>query len=99
MHQQSKSCDADCQSVARRPPASKEGEMVALSQIAIKGDIVTPSEVICENGEIVVITRDEKTAPPIIARLQKRHCIYWRCQAVAEDDLFFIATKNFSIHG
>ena len=28
-------------------------------------------EVICENGGIVALTRDEKTAPPIHARLQK----------------------------
>ena len=35
MLQQSKSCNADCQSVlARRPPASEEGGMVALSQMA-----------------------------------------------------------------
>ena len=57
--------------------------MVALSQMVtfkaveqkkFYGDIVTPSEVICENGGIGVITRDEKTAPPINARLQKGHC-------------------------
>ena len=59
--------------------------MVALSQMAkwplfgrreenFYEDIVTPTEVICENDGIVVITWDEKTAPPINARLQKGHC-------------------------
>ena len=76
MHQQSKSCYGDCQSVARRPPASKEGGMVALSQMPtflaveqkeIYGDIMTSSEVICENGKSLVVTGDEKTASPINA--------------------------------
>ena len=58
--------------------------MVALSQMAtflaveqkfFYGDIVTPCSVTCENVRIVVIARDEKTAPPISARLQKGHCI------------------------
>ena len=56
--------------------------MVALSQMATflaveqkknYGDMVTPCSVTCENVGIVVITRYEKTAPPIIARLQKGH--------------------------
>jgi hypothetical protein len=47
---------------------------LGLEQKNFYEDIVTPSEVICENGGIVVITRDEKTAPPINARLQKGHC-------------------------
>ena len=64
--------------------ASEEWGMVALSQMAtflvveqkfFYGDIVTPSQVICENGGIVVITRDKKTAPSINARLQKEHCM------------------------
>ena len=37
---------------------------------------MTPCSVICENMGIVVITRAEKTAPPIIAQLQKGHCIH-----------------------
>ena len=37
--------------------------------------MVTPCSVTCENVRIVVIARDEKTAPPISARLQKGHCI------------------------
>ena len=37
--------------------------------------MVTPCSVTCENVRIVVIARDEKTAPPIRARLQKGHCI------------------------
>ena len=39
--------------------------------------IVTPSEVICENGGVVVITIDEKTSSPITAQLQKEHCIVY----------------------
>ena len=42
---------------------------------------MTPSEVICENGGIVVLTRDEKTAPPMNARLQKEHCS--QCESVS----------------
>ena len=48
--------------------------MVALSQMPTfldVGYIVTPSEVICENRGILVVTRDEKTAPPIIALTSK----------------------------
>ena len=57
--------------------------MVALSQLAtflaveqkdFYGDMVTPSEVTCENVRVVVIIRDAKTAPPINARLQKGQC-------------------------
>ena len=73
MHQQSESCNG---SVARRPPASEEGGYAALSQMAtflaveqkiFYGDIVTLCLVTCENVGILVTTRDEKTAPPIIA--------------------------------
>ena len=38
------------------------------------GDIVTQSEGICEDVGVLVTTRDEKTAPPKKARLQKGHC-------------------------
>ena len=38
------------------------------------GDMVTPSEVTSEKVGIVVISRCEKRAPPIIARSQKGHC-------------------------
>ena len=65
-------------SVTRRPPAREEGGMVALSQmptfLAVEqknfyGDIVTLCLVTCENVGTLVTTRDEKTAPPIIAGL------------------------------
>ena len=42
------------------------------------GDIVTQSEGICEDVGVLVTTRDEKTAPPKKARLQKRHCIFYQ---------------------
>ena len=67
-------------SVACQPPSSEEGGMVALSQMPtflavgqknVYGDIVRPSEVICEKGGILVITRDEKTAPPINEPLKR----------------------------
>ena len=56
--------------------ASEEGGYVALSQMAtflaveqknFYGDIVTLCLVTCENVGTLVTTRDEKTAPPIIA--------------------------------
>ena len=58
MPQQGKSCDTDCQSVACRIPASEErGWLLCLkcslfgrSAEIFYGDIVTLSEVICENG-------------------------------------------------
>ena len=64
-------------SVTRRPPAREEGGMVALSQMAtflaveqkiFYGDIVTPNYLISEDVGVLVTTRDEKTAPPIIAK-------------------------------
>ena len=51
------------------------------------GDMVTPSEVTCENVGIVVLARDAKTAPPINARLQKGHCIYW-----------YLSLKKYSVY-
>ena len=39
---------------------------LAVEQKKIYGDIVTPSEVICENGGIVVITKDEKKSSSYI---------------------------------
>ena len=69
-------CISQNGSVARRPPASEEGGIVALSQmptfLAVEqknfyGDIVTLCLVTCENVGTLVTTRDEKTAPPIIA--------------------------------
>ena len=71
-------CISQNGSVARRPPASEEGGgIVALSQmptfLAVEqknfyGDIVTLCLVTCENVGTLVTTRDEKTAPPIIAK-------------------------------
>ena len=37
--------------------------------------LVTPCPVTCENVGIVVITRDEKTAPPLSAQLQMGHTV------------------------
>ena len=47
---------------------------LAVEQKKIYGDIVTPSEGICEDVGGLVTTRDEKTAPPKKPRLQKGHC-------------------------
>ena len=46
---------------------SQMPNFLAVEQKIFYGDIVTPSEVIYENGMILVITRDEKTTPPINA--------------------------------
>ena len=42
---------------------------LAVEQKKIYGDIVTPSEGICEDVGVLVTTRDEKTAPPKKTRL------------------------------
>ena len=46
-------------------------------QKKIYGDIVTPSEGICEDVGVLVTTRDEKTAPPKNARLQTGHFMHY----------------------
>ena len=50
---------------------------MAVEQKKIYGDIVTPSEGICEDVGVLVTTRDEKTAPPKNARLQTGHFMHY----------------------
>ena len=65
-------CKLKKASVGRQPSADgcsvSNGHFFGRRAEKIYGAMVTPCSVTCEN-------KDEKTAPPIIAQLQKGHCM------------------------